>query len=165
MPDAHSHAAAAPHHPGHHHAGHHPKLQHHFDTLEQQKEASTFGMWLFLVTEIMFFGGLFTTYVVYRSAWPREFMAASSTLDWKLGSVRSEGLVAGRSPAAMLLKEKVPLPLAPGVTSTVHAPTRFSTLTCTYCTLPTVTHKTPAVLHATAAPPGGRTTIGEMSPL
>ena len=75
---------------GHHH---HPSLQHHFDTLEQQKEASTLGMWLFLVTEIMFFGGLFTTYVVYRSSWPAEFMAASHTLDWKLGAFNTAVLI------------------------------------------------------------------------
>ena len=45
----------------------HPALQHHFDSLEQQREASSFGMWTFLVTEILFFGGLFTTYVIYRT--------------------------------------------------------------------------------------------------
>jgi cytochrome c oxidase subunit III len=71
----------------------HPSLQHQFDTLEQQKEASTLGMWLFLVTEIMFFGGLFTTYIVYRSAWPREFMAASASLDWKLGAFNTAVLI------------------------------------------------------------------------
>ena len=47
---------------------HHPKLQHHFDDMEQQVEASTLGMWVFLVTEIMFFGGLFMAYMVYRYA-------------------------------------------------------------------------------------------------
>ena len=52
---------AAPH-------AHHPKLQHHFDNMEQQAEASTLGMWVFLVTEIMFFGGLFMAYLVYRHA-------------------------------------------------------------------------------------------------
>ena len=41
---------------------HHPKLQHHFDDMSQQLEASTLGMWVFLVTEIMFFGGLFMAY-------------------------------------------------------------------------------------------------------
>ncbi|HVG06443.1 MAG TPA: cytochrome c oxidase subunit 3 family protein [Thermoanaerobaculia bacterium] len=79
----------------HAHGGHeaHPSLQHHFDTLEQQKEASTLGMWLFLVTEIMFFGGLFTTYIVYRSAYPREFMAASHSLSWKLGAFNTGVLI------------------------------------------------------------------------
>ncbi|HEV2847059.1 MAG TPA: cytochrome c oxidase subunit 3 family protein, partial [Thermoanaerobaculia bacterium] len=49
-----------------HGAHHHPALAHQFDSLEQQKESSTLGMWLFLVTEIMFFGGLFLAYVRYR---------------------------------------------------------------------------------------------------
>jgi len=77
------------------HGGHdaHPSLQHHFDTLEQQKEASTLGMWLFLVTEIMFFGGLFTTYVVYRSKYSTAFVAASHTLDWKLGAFNTAVLI------------------------------------------------------------------------
>ena len=48
-------AHADPH--GHDHA-HHPALQHHFQTLAQQQEAATLGMWVFLVTEVMFFGGL-----------------------------------------------------------------------------------------------------------
>lgn len=71
----------------------HPSLQHQFDSLEQQKEASTLGMWLFLVTEIMFFGGLFTTYVVYRGMYPGAFMAASHTLDWKLGAFNTAVLI------------------------------------------------------------------------
>lgn len=78
---------------GGHAGGHHPSLQHHFDSLEQQKEASTLGMWLFLVTEIMFFGGLFTTYVIYRSAWPEAFMAASASLNWKLGAFNTAVLI------------------------------------------------------------------------
>ena len=49
--------------PAAHDDHHHPRLQHQFDSLEQQKEASTLGMWMFLVTEIMFFGGLFMAYV------------------------------------------------------------------------------------------------------
>ena len=54
------------------HAPHayHPKLQHHFDDMAQQLEASTLGMWVFLVTEIMFFGGLFMAYLMYRWANP-----------------------------------------------------------------------------------------------
>ena len=50
----------------HGHAAHHPQLQHHFDTMEQQKEASTLGMWVFLLTEVLFFGGLFFDYLLYR---------------------------------------------------------------------------------------------------
>ena len=81
-----THAAGGGHH-------HHPSLQHHFDSLEQQKESSTLGMWLFLVTEIMFFGGLFLAYVIYRSRYPTAFMAASHTLDWKLGAFNTAVLI------------------------------------------------------------------------
>jgi len=45
---------------------HHPALAHQFDSMEQQQEASTFGMWVFLLTELMMFGGLFTAYLIYR---------------------------------------------------------------------------------------------------
>ena len=47
----------------HAHAAHHPALQHHFDTMAQQKEAAVIGMWVFLLTEILFFGGLFVAYM------------------------------------------------------------------------------------------------------
>jgi heme/copper-type cytochrome/quinol oxidase subunit 3 len=63
------------------HAPHHPKLQHHFDNMAQQVEASTLGMWLFLVTEIMFFGGLFMAYLLYRWSDPVAFQEASYKLD------------------------------------------------------------------------------------
>jgi cytochrome c oxidase subunit III len=61
-------------------ATHHPALAHQFDDLEQQKEAATLGMWVFLVTEVLFFGGLFATYSVYRSLYPSAFAAASHEL-------------------------------------------------------------------------------------
>ena len=49
-----------------HEAAAHSALQHHFENMEQQREAGTLGMWVFLVTEIMFFGGLFLAYTLYR---------------------------------------------------------------------------------------------------
>jgi cytochrome c oxidase subunit III len=63
-----------------------PYVAHHFDDAEQQHDASAFGMWLFLVTEVMFFGGLFTTYVVYRMLYPAAFAGASHELDIGLGA-------------------------------------------------------------------------------
>ena len=51
---------------------HHPALAHHFDNLAQQSEAATLGMWVFLVTEVLFFGGLFATYVIYRNWYSRR---------------------------------------------------------------------------------------------
>ena len=44
-----------------------PQHRHHFETEEQQREAGSFGMWLFLLTEIMFFGGMFFAYLLYRN--------------------------------------------------------------------------------------------------
>jgi cytochrome c oxidase subunit III len=70
-----------------------PALLHHFDTAEQQKDASTLGMWIFLITEIMFFGGMFTAYVVYRSLYPDSFVAASNTLDITLGAINTTVLI------------------------------------------------------------------------
>jgi cytochrome c oxidase subunit III len=55
-------------------------LAHQFDDLEQQMEAATLGMWVFLVTEVLFFGGLFATYLVYRHAYPDAFTAGSREL-------------------------------------------------------------------------------------
>jgi cytochrome c oxidase subunit 3 len=55
-------------------------LAHQFDDLEQQREVSTLGMWVFLTTEILFFGGLFVTYLVYRHWYPEAFTAGSREL-------------------------------------------------------------------------------------
>jgi cytochrome c oxidase subunit 3 len=77
---------------GHAHA-HHPKLQHHFYTMEQQLEASTLGMWIFLVTEIMFFGGLFMAYLVYRSMYPDAWAAGSNHLNVPLGALNTAVLI------------------------------------------------------------------------
>ena len=48
-------------------------LKHHFDNLEQQHAAEKLGMWMFLVTEVLFFGGLFIAYTIYRMWYPAEF--------------------------------------------------------------------------------------------
>src|SRR5215831_4207138 len=54
-----------------------PLVAEHFDDLEQQSGAAQLGMWVFLATEVLFFGGLFLGYTVFRSAYPRDFAAAS----------------------------------------------------------------------------------------
>ena len=56
-------------------------LAHHFDTPEQQKASATLGMWAFLVTEVMFFGGLFAVYATYRTLYHDGFVAGSRELD------------------------------------------------------------------------------------
>jgi cytochrome c oxidase subunit 3 len=60
------------------HAGEHPAhLAHHFNDVEQQRSAAELGMWAFLATEVMFFGGLFLGYTVYRASYPDAFREAS----------------------------------------------------------------------------------------
>lgn len=84
---------------------HHPALQHHFDTLEQQQHASTLGMWVFLVTEVLFFGGLFMAYILYRTWYPEMFMAASSHLDIKLGAFNTVVLIGSSLTMALAVHE------------------------------------------------------------
>ena len=62
-----------------HGEAHNPALLHHFATAEQQKDSSNFGMWIFLATEVMFFGGLFCAYLIYRGWYFGDFAAASKS--------------------------------------------------------------------------------------
>ncbi|WP_054682879.1 cytochrome c oxidase subunit 3 family protein [Rhodothermus marinus] len=71
------------------HAHHPPYLQHHFVSAEQQFDAAKLGMWLFLVTEILMFSGMFVAYAVYRVWHPEVFQAASKLLDWRLGGLNT----------------------------------------------------------------------------
>lgn len=77
----------------HDHAAHHPALQHQFESMEQQQESVTLGMWLFLVTEIMFFGGLFMAYLLYRVWYPAAWAEGSLELDILLGGVNTIVLI------------------------------------------------------------------------
>ena len=70
-------------------AGKHPALAHHFDTLPQQQEAQTLGMWVFLASEMLFFGGVFLAYVVFRTAYPEAFAFGSAKLKVSLGAVNT----------------------------------------------------------------------------
>ncbi len=79
----------------------HPALQHHFANMEQQREAGTLGMWVFLVTEIMFFGGMFLAYTLYRYTYPEAFAAASNHLDIKLGAINTVVLIVSSFTMAM----------------------------------------------------------------
>lgn len=66
---------------------------HHFDDVEQQHEASWLGMWVFLATEVMFFGGMFTGYFVYRHWYLQAFASASNHLDVLLGGINTAVLI------------------------------------------------------------------------
>jgi len=68
-------------------------LREQFDTEAQQKDASTLGMWVFLLTEIMFFGGMFMMYTVYRAVYPSVFGLASSTLNEIIGAANTAVLL------------------------------------------------------------------------
>jgi cytochrome c oxidase subunit III len=68
-------------------------LREQFDTAEQQKDASTLGMWVFLITEVMFFGGLFLAYTVYRDIYFSVFALASSSLNVTIGAINTAVLL------------------------------------------------------------------------
>jgi cytochrome c oxidase subunit III len=75
------------------HEAHNPALLHHFAEAQQQRDASNLGMWVFLGTEVMFFGGLFCAYLIYRLKYFGDFAAASQTLNWKLGATNTAVLI------------------------------------------------------------------------
>lgn len=74
-------------------AAHQEGLAHHFDSYEQQKETSLLGMWLFLVQEVMFFGGLFVVYLVYRTLYPHAFVVGSQELSVPIGAINTAVLL------------------------------------------------------------------------
>src|SRR5213080_5135399 len=85
----------------HEHPATHSALQHHFENMEQQREAGTLGMWVFLVTEIMFFGGMFLAYTLYRYKYPEAFASASNHLDIRLGAINTVVLIVSSFTMAM----------------------------------------------------------------
>ncbi len=79
-------------------------MQHHFVDSEQQFEAAKMGMWIFLVTEILFFGGLFAAYIVYRLWYPELFTLASEELNTLWGGVNTVVLIGSSLTVAMAIK-------------------------------------------------------------
>lgn len=89
---------------GAHEAAHHehpPYQRHHFETVEQQADAAGFAMWLFLLTEIMFFGGLFTAYLIYRNWYYPAFVAGSHQLNIFWGTLNTLLLISSSFTMAM----------------------------------------------------------------
>jgi len=95
--DAHGHA-------GHGHGAQHPALQHQFETMGQQKEAAVLGMWAFLLTEVLFFGGLFMAYMLYRIWYPDAFVAASTSIDLKWGALNTVVLIGSSLTMALAVR-------------------------------------------------------------
>ena len=75
-----------------------------FDDLEQQHDASSLGMWVFLATEVMFFGGLFTAYVVFRNFYLPAFEAGSRLLDVRLGALNTAVLLCSSLTMALAVR-------------------------------------------------------------
>jgi cytochrome c oxidase subunit 3 len=80
---------------------HHPALAHQFDSMAQQQDASTFGMWVFLLTEIMMFGGLFTAYLIYRIKYYPAFVAGSTSISVSWGFTNTLVLILSSFTMAM----------------------------------------------------------------
>jgi cytochrome c oxidase subunit 3 len=69
---------------------HHPAhLEHHFVSSEQQFDSAKLGMWLFLITEVLLFSGMFVAYAVYRQWHPETFVEASTTLNTMMGTINT----------------------------------------------------------------------------
>jgi cytochrome c oxidase subunit 3 len=79
-------------------------LRHHFATPEQQLEASTLAMWTFLITEVLFFGGLFTSYAIYRSLYPAAFASTSRYMDVTLGGTNTAVLICSSLTMALAVR-------------------------------------------------------------
>jgi len=89
-----------------HSASHdHPAyLQHHFHEPAQQAEAAKLGTWLFLLTEILLFGGLFCAYAIFRSWYPEMFWEAHKQLDITLGAVNTVVLISSSVTMALAIR-------------------------------------------------------------
>ena len=75
------------------HSARPPGFAHQFEEMDQQRAAGNLGMWVFLVTEIMFFGGLFATYTIYRSLHPQAFEIGSHLLEVQFGATNTAVLI------------------------------------------------------------------------
>ena len=92
---------------GHHAPGRPRHLAMHFDNIDQQRESMTLGMWTFLATEVMFFGGLFTALTVYRSLYHEAFRAGSEELKWYLGAINTAVLLTSSLTVALAVHDSV----------------------------------------------------------
>jgi cytochrome c oxidase subunit III len=86
------------------HNAHPPGFAHQFETVQQQREAGSLGMWLFLMTEILFFGGMFTAYTVYRSLHFASFEAGSHLLLVPFGATNTAVLICSSLTMALSIR-------------------------------------------------------------
>jgi cytochrome c oxidase subunit III len=79
-------------------------LRHHFATSEQQMDASMLGMWTFLITEVLFFGGMFTAYAIYRNMYPDAFASTSKYMNVILGGSNTAVLICSSLTMALAVR-------------------------------------------------------------
>jgi len=79
-------------------------LRHHFATPAQQFDCAMLGMWTFLITEVLFFGGMFTAYAIYRSVYPAAFASTSEYMDVTLGGINTAVLICSSLSMAMAVR-------------------------------------------------------------
>jgi cytochrome c oxidase subunit 3 len=91
-------------HPDAHAEHHDPHLRHHFATADQQMDSATLGMWTFLITEVLFFGGMFTAYVIYRSIYSSAFAATSQVMNVPLGGLNTGVLICSSLSMALAVR-------------------------------------------------------------
>lgn len=103
MSDASSHDK---HDHGQHGHGHHgsPFIQHHFNDAAHQFDSGKFGIWLFLVQEILFFSALFVAYIIYRHQHPEIFLYGSHYLDTTMGAINTAVLILSSFTAAYAVR-------------------------------------------------------------
>lgn len=83
---------------------HHPFLQHHFEDLGQQHEASTLGMWMFLCTEILFFGGVLCAYWIYRVMYPEAWAVGGEQQNTLAGGINTLVLIVSSLTMALAVR-------------------------------------------------------------
>jgi cytochrome c oxidase subunit III len=79
-------------------------LKEHFGDLDQQRETASLGMWIFLATEIMFFAGLFTAYLIYRISYPVAFMQGSQYMNFWAGTINTVVLICSSLAVALAIR-------------------------------------------------------------
>lgn len=84
-----------------HSTSHPTHVQHHFVDSDQQFDSAKMGMWVFLVNEILFFGGLFCAYIIYRAWYPELFTEAALELNTFWGAVNTVVLIGSSLTVAM----------------------------------------------------------------
>ena len=87
------------------HSAHPADLAHHFEDYEQQTQSNLFGMWAFLVQEVMFFGGLFAAYLYYRTQYPAAWVEGSEFLKVSYGTLNTAVLIGSSLTMALAVRE------------------------------------------------------------